>query len=86
VWEFTTDGGWENSDYDSVAVDSSGNVYAGTSSASVYKLDASGKQVWKFTADSWVTSVAVDSSGNVYASTNSASVYKLTPDGSNTTM
>ena len=77
-WKFTADG-----EGDSVAVDSSGNVYAGTMGKSVYKLDASGNQVWHFTADDTVRSVAVDSSGNVYAGTNSKSVYKLTPDGSN---
>jgi len=51
----------------------------------VYKLNTSGNQVWKFTADNPVYLVAVDSSGNVYAGTEGKSVYKITPDGSNTT-
>ena len=75
-WKFTAD-----TTVLSVAVDSSGNVYAGTDGHSVYKLDASGKQIWKFTADSDVNSVAVDSSGNVYAGTDSNSVYKLDASG-----
>ena len=81
LWKFAADGAVY-----SVAVDSSGNVYAGTGSSSfVYKLNTSGNQVWKFTADNPVYSVAVDSSGNVYAGTEYWSVYKLTPNGSNTT-
>ena len=76
-WNFITD-----NNVQSVAVDSSGNVYAGTAGYSVYKLDASGKQVWEFTADNTVQSVAVDSSGNVYAGTTySYSVYKLDASG-----
>ena len=71
-WKFTA-----GSRVNSVAVDSSGNVYAGTTGSSVYKLNTSGTQVWKFTADSYVNSVAVDSSGNVYAGTYGPSVYKL---------
>ena len=46
-WKFTADGR-----VTSVAVDSSGNVYAGTNDSSVYKLNASGNLVWKFPADS----------------------------------
>ena len=65
----------------SVAVDSGGNVYAGTGGNSVYKLDASGKQVWNFSTDSIVQSVAVDSGGNVYAGTDAQSVYKLDASG-----
>ena len=79
-WKFTADNAVM-----SVAVDSSGNVYAGTYGYSVYKLNASGQQVWKFAADTLVDSVAVDSSGNVYAGAYGNSVYKLTPNGSNTT-
>lgn len=44
---------------------------------SVYKLNASGVQVWKFMADDYVNSVAVGLSGNVYAGTANSSVYKL---------
>ena len=81
-WQFTAD-----NVVDSVAVDSSSNVYAGTSSKSVYKLNTSGQQVWQFTAGNYVTSVAVDSSGNVYAGagsnfgTGGNSVYKLDASG-----
>ncbi|WP_333583177.1 PQQ-binding-like beta-propeller repeat protein [Lactobacillus acetotolerans] len=75
-WKFTAD-----NHVDSVTVDYSGNVYVGTYNSSVYKLDASGKQVWKFTADNHVSSVAVDSSGNVYVSTANNSVYKLDASG-----
>jgi len=63
----------------SVAVDSSGNVYVGTSDTSMYMLDASGNQVWNYMIDTnsqdSVNSVAVDSRGNVYAGTYGA-VYK----------
>ena len=75
-WQFTA-----NSTVLSVAVDSNGNVYAGATNKSVYKLNSKGNQVWKFTADDTVDSVVVDSSGNVYASTYSNSVYKLDSKG-----
>ena len=76
LWKFAADGAVY-----SVAVDSSGNVYAGTGSSFIYKLDVSGNQVWKFTADGEVASVAVDSSGNVYAGTGNSFMYKLDVSG-----
>jgi len=50
----------------------------------VQRLDSTGSQVWKFTADGTVMSVVVDASGNVYAGTWGNSVYKITPAASNT--
>jgi hypothetical protein len=65
-----------------VAVDSDGFVYIGTSKNLVRKTSPDGSTVWDYTVSDEVNSIAVDSDGFVYYGAGYI-VGKLTPDGQN---
>lgn len=68
----------------SVALDSAGNVYAGSSpNGIIYKITPAGSDMVLYDApDQNIAALAVDSHDNIYAGTApTAAVYKITPDG-----
>ena len=66
----------------SVDLDSEGNIYYGSDSNEVRKLDPEGNEVWVFEGhSSRVRAVAVDSNGYVYSGSSDNTVRKIDPDG-----
>ncbi|BDI31241.1 hypothetical protein CCAX7_32920 [Capsulimonas corticalis] len=68
----------------SLAINSAGDLYAGTSPDGViYKIDLQGKsKVFYDLTEASVASLATDSAGNVYAGTApKGAIYRITPDG-----
>ncbi len=67
-----------------VAVDLSGNVYAGSYDNKLYKFDPSGNLIWVYEGHgNNVYSVEVDLNGYLYSAGHDNQVHKISPDGEN---
>ncbi|MFQ6040952.1 MAG: hypothetical protein ACE5PV_08860, partial [Candidatus Poribacteria bacterium] len=73
----------------SIAVDSSDNIYAGTSpDGLVYKISPDGMASTLFSAkEKYIWDLVFDNEGNLYAGTGTnGKIYKITPDGQNSVL